>query len=49
MMKRKFESLFILSTPFKMVEAENYEPAKKKKEKEKKGDGKGKGERTLVS
>ena len=32
-----------------MVEAENYEPAKKKKEKEKKGDGKGKGERTLVS
>ena len=48
-MKRKFESLFILSTPFKMVEAENYEPAKKKKEKEKKGDGKGKGERTLVS
>ena len=49
MMKRKFESLFILSTPYKMVEAENYEPAKKKKEKEKKGDGKGKGERTLVS
>ena len=35
-MKRKFESLFILSTPFKMVEAENYEPAKKKKRKRKK-------------
>ena len=50
MMKRKFESLFILSTPYKMVEAENYEPAKKKKkEKDKKGDGKGKGERALVS
>ena len=36
MMKRKFESLFILSTPYKMVEAENYEPAKKKKKKKKK-------------
>ena len=49
-MKRKFESLFILSTQKKMVEAENYEPEKKKKkEKDKKGDGKGKGERALVS
>ena len=40
-MKRKFESLFILSTPYKMVESENYEPAKKKKKKKiKKGMGK---------
>ena len=31
MMKSKFESLFILSTPYKMVEAWNYEPTKKKK------------------
>ena len=34
MMKSKFESLLILSTPYKMVEAWNYEPTKKKE-----GDG----------
>ena len=31
MMKSKFESLFILSTLYKMVEAWNYEPAGRKK------------------
>ena len=30
MMKSKFESLFTLSTLYKMVEAWNYKPAKKK-------------------